>query len=492
MHGSRCWIAWCCVVLEPLARLDGRARGQPSKIIKRRAVRHPNPRHGCEAALGPPPVRLPVRLRFARKRCRPRMTPCPTWGPVAGSAGRTGCARWRSDVARGQPSPSRRASVSQPSSRRSPRRARHPSAPPGRSRARGPLPPRPRPEGPLLRSAADAARVRRAGGRSAGGGAPARRARLRPWLRARRRLRLRHRSGPTTPTPPVVTTGATPATTSWPPRLSEVTFSDRSPTCDVVAGRLVDPYTDTVLDYASPGLADPGHRPPLPARRRLGPRGRATWTPERRAAFSQQLRSSQLLAVSGSANLSKGDSTPASWLPPHQPYRCAYVTSYLEVALAYDLAVTAADVRVVDPVARRWSGAGPVWLVAPPIPGEAALVPRCGSGHRRSRTCPPPPPSQPHPAGCLQPSARRSAASSDDHQRRRAGGHLDQGRPRDPSRAATSAPRASRSPTCTPIPTGCAARAPRRRRPNATWEEFDGTPRRPGADRCRTITRAGR
>lgn len=129
--------------------------------------------------------------------------------------------------------------------------------------------------------------------------------------------------------------------------LDDVVFSERSPTCDVVAGRLQDPYTDTVLDYATEGSQiHIDHLFPLAAAWDLGA---AEWSLEERASFAND-PDLELLAVSGSANLSKGDSTPASWLPAHRAYRCAYVVSYLEVALAYDLAVTDADVDVIEPV----------------------------------------------------------------------------------------------------------------------------------------------
>ena len=132
--------------------------------------------------------------------------------------------------------------------------------------------------------------------------------------------------------------------------LQDVAFSERSPTCDVVAGTLLDPYTDTTIDYATEGSQiHIDHLFPLAAAWDLGA---AEWTLAQRAAFAND-PDLELLAVSGSANLSKGDSTPASWLPPDKTYRCAYVTAYLEVALAYDLAVTAADVRVIEPVVRK-------------------------------------------------------------------------------------------------------------------------------------------
>lgn len=133
-------------------------------------------------------------------------------------------------------------------------------------------------------------------------------------------------------------------------QLVDVRFSERSPDCDVVAGTLVDPYTAVTMDYASQGSQiHVDHLFPLAAAWDLGA---ASWTLEERAAFANDT-ALELLAVNGGANQQKGDSTPASWLPPHEAFRCTYVTAYLEVAHAYDLAITAADVRVIEPVLRK-------------------------------------------------------------------------------------------------------------------------------------------
>lgn len=132
--------------------------------------------------------------------------------------------------------------------------------------------------------------------------------------------------------------------------LDDVAFEPGSHDCDVVAGRFVDPYTGTPMDYATQGSQiHVDHLFPLAAAWDLGA---ASWPLARRAEFANDT-SLELIAVQGSANLSKGDSTPASWLPPNTAYRCAYVTRYLEVAAAYRLAITSADVRVIEPVVRK-------------------------------------------------------------------------------------------------------------------------------------------
>ncbi|WP_323791860.1 HNH endonuclease family protein [Nocardioides sp.] len=129
--------------------------------------------------------------------------------------------------------------------------------------------------------------------------------------------------------------------------LVDVEFSERSNGCDVVAGLLVDPYTGDTLDYATDGSQiHIDHLFPLAAAWDLGA---ASWSAAERATFAND-PDLELLAVSGTANLSKGDSTPADWLPPDADFHCSYVRAYLEVALAYDLAITDADRAAMERV----------------------------------------------------------------------------------------------------------------------------------------------
>ena len=104
------------------------------------------------------------------------------------------------------------------------------------------------------------------------------------------------------------------------------------------------------MDYATEGSQiHVDHLFPLAAAWDLGA---ATWPLEQRSRFANDT-SVELLAVNGGANQSKGDSTPASWLPPVKPYRCEYVVRFLTVAAAYELAITEADVRVIAAVQRK-------------------------------------------------------------------------------------------------------------------------------------------
>jgi len=72
--------------------------------------------------------------------------------------------------------------------------------------------------------------------------------------------------------------------------------------------------------------------------------GADVWTSERRLAFANDLtRPETLVAVTGSTNASKSDSTPDQWLPPERTAWCAYATDWVDVKATWDLTVTPAE-----------------------------------------------------------------------------------------------------------------------------------------------------
>ncbi|MCU1369213.1 MAG: endonuclease [Ilumatobacteraceae bacterium] len=78
--------------------------------------------------------------------------------------------------------------------------------------------------------------------------------------------------------------------------------------------------------------------------------GAAAWTPDRRLAFANDRSSPDtLIAVTGSLNQSKGDSTPDEWLPPDRGSWCAYARMWVGVKASWHLSVTAPErARLVD------------------------------------------------------------------------------------------------------------------------------------------------
>jgi hypothetical protein len=116
--------------------------------------------------------------------------------------------------------------------------------------------------------------------------------------------------------------------------------------CRVAAGRWHDPYTGAVV--TDPGDLDVDHLIPLAEAHRSGA---DTWTADRRERFANDLAEPRsLIAVSASANRSKGDQDPADWLPPEASYHCAYVRAWVAVKERWNLAMDAAERAAVDRV----------------------------------------------------------------------------------------------------------------------------------------------
>lgn len=50
-----------------------------------------------------------------------------------------------------------------------------------------------------------------------------------------------------------------------------------------------------------------------------------------------------LIGVSAASNRSKSDQDPAEWLPPYEPFRCAYVGTWIAMKLRWGLSVDRAE-----------------------------------------------------------------------------------------------------------------------------------------------------
>ncbi|GFG83240.1 HNH endonuclease family protein [Mycobacterium paragordonae] len=116
--------------------------------------------------------------------------------------------------------------------------------------------------------------------------------------------------------------------------LQQIRFKPGTRDCKVVAGRLdPDPYTGQAVDLTRVA-AD--HVVPLKAAWNAGA---AQWDPLQRRIFANDM--TELVAVSSSANSSKGDSTLSEWLP--RINKCSYVIRYLTVVVKYRLRMTVKD-----------------------------------------------------------------------------------------------------------------------------------------------------
>jgi len=118
-----------------------------------------------------------------------------------------------------------------------------------------------------------------------------------------------------------------------------VTVALSSNGCDVIAGRWVDIYTGQV--FTDPSLLDIDHMVALANAHRSGGAG---WDRAKKADFANYLAiGDALIAVSASANRSKGDGSPDQWMPPAASSHCRYAVNWIDVKYQWALTVTIAE-----------------------------------------------------------------------------------------------------------------------------------------------------
>lgn len=110
--------------------------------------------------------------------------------------------------------------------------------------------------------------------------------------------------------------------------------------CVLVSMSLYDPYTGTTIEWRKEDAAEVqiDHVMPLSYDWQMGA---SRWSKAKRMRIANDPLN--LMPVDGSTNSSKGDSGPATWLPPNRSIRCAYALRFAQVALKYELPVTPAD-----------------------------------------------------------------------------------------------------------------------------------------------------
>ncbi|MFE7571835.1 HNH endonuclease family protein [Streptomyces sp. NPDC057539] len=114
--------------------------------------------------------------------------------------------------------------------------------------------------------------------------------------------------------------------------------------CVVVSMDLYDPYTgkDIAWKKAKAAEVQIDHVVPLSYSWQMGA---ARWPESKREQLANDVLN--LLPVEGRANSAKRDSGPAAWLPPDKEIRCSYAVRFGQVALKYEMPVTAADKRTM-------------------------------------------------------------------------------------------------------------------------------------------------
>ena len=106
--------------------------------------------------------------------------------------------------------------------------------------------------------------------------------------------------------------------------------------CRVAAGEWLAPYSNTII--TDPGRLDVDHMVPLG---NAHDSGAWQWSANRREQYANYLEDPQhLIAVTASANRSKGARGPDQWKPEDRTYWCRYATDWITIKDTWDLTAT--------------------------------------------------------------------------------------------------------------------------------------------------------
>ena len=112
--------------------------------------------------------------------------------------------------------------------------------------------------------------------------------------------------------------------------------------CKVASGTLVDPYSGQTIAFSrGEETSDDVQIDHVVALSDAWQKGAQQLSFERRVELANDPL--ELLAVDGGLNQQKSDGDAATWLPPHKPYRCAYVARQIAVKKKYSLWVTRSE-----------------------------------------------------------------------------------------------------------------------------------------------------
>ena len=113
--------------------------------------------------------------------------------------------------------------------------------------------------------------------------------------------------------------------------------------CRVSTGQWLAPYTNTVV--TDPGKLDVDHMVPLGNAHQSGA---WDWPDERKQLYANFLDDTQhLIAVTASANRSKGARGPDEWKPEDESYWCQYAIDWATIKNTWNLTVTEPEYRAL-------------------------------------------------------------------------------------------------------------------------------------------------
>ena len=119
--------------------------------------------------------------------------------------------------------------------------------------------------------------------------------------------------------------------------------------CRVASGEWYGTFTGTTA--VEPGDLDIDHLVPLANAHRSGA---WAWPRERKRAYYNSLEDADhLIAVTASANRSKGARGPEEWRPTNQSYWCEYAQDWIRIKQAWGLSVTSAEAQALEEMLGR-------------------------------------------------------------------------------------------------------------------------------------------
>ena len=122
-----------------------------------------------------------------------------------------------------------------------------------------------------------------------------------------------------------------------------IEFEDREQ-CEVATGSWTDPYTGDI--FTDPRDLDIDHMVPLSNAHKSG--GHA-WDAERKRRYANDLTyQGHLIAVSASANRSKGGKGPDEWRPPNTDYWCQYALDWVTIKWEWELTATESEASALS------------------------------------------------------------------------------------------------------------------------------------------------
>ena len=113
--------------------------------------------------------------------------------------------------------------------------------------------------------------------------------------------------------------------------------------CKVINGQWFDAFTGTYVD--DPGSLDIDHFVPLANAHASG--GWAWSAADKREYYNNLADPQHLIAVTASANRSKGSRGPDEWKPPDSSYWCQYAYSWADIKARWGLTVTSSETNAL-------------------------------------------------------------------------------------------------------------------------------------------------